>query len=307
MDRSAVVLACTTSLFVCGCGSAPKTGGAPSVDAADEPRVDAASSKPSADRAEPNMLPEDAAPPVRDVAGVEAPNPDASVSAQDARGEASTPQGLPAGYSLQIDESFSTAASLADVVFANPKDWRFQEMGGGSLETTGNSYVPPHRSPTTVAVVATRKVGSFVLEVEIMETSADFAAAHRDFCILFNMQNPSRFYYAHVSARHDADQAHHIQIVNDADRRPITEKATAGFDWGRMAWKKLRIVRDVTSGLIEVFDGATGELLLSATDRTFQDGFIGFGSIGDTGRIRNLRVWAAAATSGPAAFFQRKP
>jgi hypothetical protein len=60
-------------------------------------------------------------------------------------------------------------------------------------------------------------------------------------------------------------------------------------------------------GTIEVFDVAKDELILAASDRTFGEGYIGFGSISDNGRVRNLKVWAAGATAGPPGFLQRKP
>jgi hypothetical protein len=222
-------------------------------------------------------------------------------------GEASaTPPGIPAGYQLQIDEPFSSPASLDRLVFGAPADWRFQAAEGGSLETFMASYKPPYRSPDTVAVVASKRVGSFVLEVEIMETARDLADPHRDFCVLFNVQSPSRFYYAHISARHDATSAHHIQIVNDAARRPITRTFTPGYDWGTNVWHKLRVLRDVASGAIEVRDVATDKVLLTANDRTFTDGYVGFGSIGDAGRVRRLRVWAPSAVVAAPGFFQKK-
>jgi hypothetical protein len=217
------------------------------------------------------------------------------------------PAGLPPGYALQIDQPFSQPEALADLVFADPSDWRFTPAGGGALETFAASYLPPHRSPTTVAVLAGKRLGSFVLEVEIMETSNKLADPHRDFTILWDVQTPSRFYYAHISAKHDPTVAHNIHIVADADRRPITQQATSGYDWGVNTWKKLRVVRDADTGAMAVTDLATGTVLLTASDKRFADGFIGFGSVGDPGRIRNLRVWAASATVVAPAFFQHKP
>jgi hypothetical protein len=214
---------------------------------------------------------------------------------------------VPSGYKLEIDQSFAQPSALADLVFANPVEWRFSPDGGGALETFGASYLPPYRSPTTVALLATRRFGSFVLDVEIMETSTKLADPHRDFCILWDVTSPSRFYYAHISANHDPTVAHNIHIVIDADRRAITSKATSGYDWGKGVWKKLRVLRDAPSGAMAVIDVATGTVLLSASDKRFTEGFIGFGSIGDPGRIRNLRIWSPDPTAAAPAFFHHKP
>jgi hypothetical protein len=214
------------------------------------------------------------------------------------------PAGIPAGYFLQVDQPFAEASALGDFVFANPTEWRFSPADGGSLETFRASYLPPHRSPTAVAVLAGKRFASFVLDVEIMETSTKLADPHRDFCILWDVQTPSRFYYAHISAKHDPTVAHNIHVVADADRRAITLHATSGYDWGMNVWKKLRVVRDAASGAMTVSDLASGTVLLSATDKRFTDGFIGFGSIGDPGRVRNLRIWSDAATAATPDFFQ---
>src|SRR5690348_15866077 len=99
--------------------------------------------------------------------------------------------------------------------------------------------MPPYRSPTTVAIVGDQRFASFVLDVEIMETSTKLSDPHRDFCNLWYVQSPNRFYYAHISAKHDPTIAHNIHVVHAAYRHVIIHHATAGFDWGMGVWKTL--------------------------------------------------------------------
>lgn len=210
------------------------------------------------------------------------------------------PEGVPESYRLVYAQSFAEASSLGELVFANPSEWRHHD--DGYLESTGFSYTPMYRSPFSVAIVKAVKVSSFVMDVELLQTSPD-GDAHRDMCLMWSFVGPSQFYYAHVSTAHDA-VAHNIHIVNNADRSAISDSFTPGYDWGRNVWKRIRVVRDAGSGSMSVFDlDAPNEAILSASDTTFTEGYVGFGSFDNTGRVRNLKVWAADATPGNPDFF----
>jgi hypothetical protein len=212
------------------------------------------------------------------------------------------PDGVPAGYTLQFEETFADPASLDALVFANPTEWAHVAADGGYLESTGTSYAPPYYSPRNLAVIATATFGSFVLEVELMQTS--MTGAHRDNCIFWGMQSPSQFYYAHVGQAHDG-ASHNIHIVNDADRSAITDIFTDGFDWGT-TWQKLRVVRDVETGDMAVYGNDDAEPMLTANDSALGEGYIGFGAFDDTGRVRNVKIWAPSSTAQPADFFTAK-
>jgi hypothetical protein len=43
-----------------------------------------------------------------------------------------------------------------------------------------------------------------------------------------------------------------------------------------------------------------------AEDKTFANGYVGFGSFDDTGMVDNIRVWAPTVTEKPASFFSRR-
>lgn len=217
-------------------------------------------------------------------------------------GSATKPEGVPADYQLFIDQSFADAASLADLRFADPQDWVHQTTDGGYVETTGSSYAPPHASPHTLAVFYAQKFGAFVLDLEVMQTNP--SGGHRDFCIAWGMENPSRFYYAHVAEAHDG-VSHNIHIVLDADRTAITKTNTPGFDWGSNVWRKLRVTRSAT-GDMAVYGEGSAQPILTASDTRLGAGYIGIGSFDDKGRVRNVKLWAPSSDKTPATFFTAK-
>lgn len=201
------------------------------------------------------------------------------------------PPYVPPGYGAIYDQSFSDASSFDELLIANETEWFHSPEG--YVEFTAATYAPPVRSPFSLALVKNVSASSFVLEVEMLQTGVGLG--HRDMVIAWNVRSPSEFYYAHISAEHD-DVAHHIHIVNQADRVAITDTFTAGFDWGTDVWRTLRVVRDAVTGTMEVYDVDDDVLILSATDTTFTTGFFGIGSFDNTGRVRNLRIWSPDGT-----------
>ncbi len=210
------------------------------------------------------------------------------------------PEGVPATYQLVYAQTFADPASMNDLVFANPTEWKHEP--GGFIASTGYSYVGPYRSPFSLAIIKSIKLKSFVMDAEMLQTSPD-GDAHRDMVFVWNFMNPSQLYYSHISTAHDAI-AHNIHIVDNADRTAITVTFTQGFDWGRDVWRKLRLVRDVESGAMAIYDlDAPSAPILTANDKRLTDGYVGFGSFDNTGQIRNVKVWAAASTPGAPDFF----
>lgn len=212
------------------------------------------------------------------------------------------PEGVPADYQLYIDQSFAEASSLGELKFANPKDWQHQTTDGGFVESTGTSYAPPHASLHSLAIFSEQKFGAFVLDAEVMQTNP--SGGHRDFCVAWGMESPSRYYYAHIAEAHDG-VSHNIHIVLDADRTAITKTNTPGFAWGTDVWHKLRVTRSAGGDMAVYADGEAAPIL-TATDSRLGTGYVGFGSFDDKGRVRNVKLWAPSADPTPAAFFTAK-
>lgn len=208
---------------------------------------------------------------------------------------------------LRFEEDFENETSLERFVFASPEHWQRVRAGDRwALEHrhAASAYQPPHRSPHNIALIADQKVASFVLEFEAQQTGRDYG--HRDACVFFNFIDPKHYYYAHIATQSDP-HAHQIFTVNDAPRTKITTIGTSGFDWGPVdRWHKVRVVRDLPSGLIEVYVDRMDEPILRASDATHGAGYVGFGSFDDSGRVTNVRLYASDAQQERAPMFKRK-
>ena len=221
--------------------------------------------------------------------------------------DAAKASSIPDGYELVFSEDFSKESSNDRFAFASREHWKRVKVGDRfALEhaDAGGSYRPPHRSPHNIALIGTHRFGSFILEYEVQQTGKEYG--HRDACVFFNFVDPAHFYYTHIATKSDP-HAHQIFTVNDAPRTAITTKGTKGFDWGPTdQWHRVRVVRDLTTGKIEVYVNELSQPIMVAMDKTHGLGFIGFGSFDDTGRVSNIRVYAPDAVSASPEFFTQK-
>lgn len=198
---------------------------------------------------------------------------------------------LPRGYKLIYQQNFEKPSSIEEFEFTDPKSWRLtKEKGNTVLELFGAStYKPPVRSPAKIGIIAGKHFGDFILEADILQTGREYG--HRDMCIFLDVQSPSRFYYVHLASAAD-DHAHNIFIVNEQPRTKIGAIQTQGVQWGDNQWHKIRLERKMADGSIKVFFDDMTSPVMTATDKTFDTGCIGFGSFDDTGKIDNIKVWA---------------
>lgn len=214
------------------------------------------------------------------------------------------PPSAPAGWTLQYEQRFLSAAALKDFVMTDPSAWRFaSDTPQGALELSQQSqYSPAVRSPVNIAMIADRQVGDFILDCDLLQTGREYG--HRDMCLFFGVQNPTNFYYAHIATAAD-DHAHNIFIVKNAPRTKIATRTTQGVQWGLNIWHHVRLERRVDQGTIRLwFDDFTTPIM-TATDTAFTTGHIGFGSFDDTGRITNIRLWAPSLERKTTGFFRR--
>ena len=170
--------------------------------------------------------------------------------------------------------------------------WRIEgESGGKMLALFGQSnYEPKVRSPLNINLIRDVSVGSFTLELKMLSTTKDYG--HRDMCLFFGHQGPSRFYYVHIANVSDA-HANSIFIVDDKPRVSIAKTRTEGTKWDDN-WHTVKLVRDVDKGTIEVFYDGNREPIMTAVDHRFKWGRIGVGSFDDTGRYDDIRLWGVS-------------
>ncbi len=211
---------------------------------------------------------------------------------------------VPAGYKLLYEQDFQKSDAINDFVMTDPAAWKMSDTNNQqALELARQSnYKPMVRSPLNIAVIADRVFGDFVLEADFMQTGREYG--HRDMCIFYGMQNPTNFYYTHIATAADPN-AHNIFIVKDAPRRNIARETTKGVNWGLNVWHRVRLERDTKGGTIKVYFDDLSRPIMSAEDKNFTSGYIGFGSFDDTGMVDNIRIWGPSLETKKITFFSR--
>jgi hypothetical protein len=171
----------------------------------------------------------------------------------------------------------------------DPNVWRIAQENGNHAysQYRASTYEPPVRSPLNMARIRDMSVSDFVVQARMEQTSREYG--HRDMCVFFGYQDPSHFYYAHIATAAD-DAAHSIHIVNAAPRTPIVRERTQGVDWST-GYHDVRVVRNTTTGSIEVYFDDMDKPVMKAVDKTFGAGGIGFGTFDDTGNIDDVIIW----------------
>ena len=153
-----------------------------------------------------------------------------------------------------------------------------------------SDYEPAVRSPFNIALIRESCVSDFVLEAKLKSTSREYG--HRDMCVIFGWQSPSRFYYAHIASKADP-HANSIFLVNDKPRLSIATERTQGTRWIDGNYHTIRLIRDTRSGTIAVYFDGSSQPIMVAGDKTFLSGRVGFGSFDDTGNVDDVRLWGA--------------
>ncbi len=210
---------------------------------------------------------------------------------------------LPPHHRLLYLQRMRRASAVHDFAFSDPAAWRYRKGGQEqpALELFQQSqYEPPHRSPVNIALVDGQRFDSFVVDMKLQQTGREYG--HRDLCLFFGFQDPSHFYYAHIASQTD-DHAHNLFVVNGAPRIKISTSTTSGHDWGKRQWHHVRIERNVETGSIRVFVNDMAQPIMTAKDKTFGHGWIGWGSFDDTGMVSDIQIWAEDFESKDIDFF----
>jgi hypothetical protein len=197
---------------------------------------------------------------------------------------ADTLNGLP----LLFSEDFENGRDRWEVT--DEKSWTHRVVDGNAvfgINRRESDYKPTHRSPFHIALIKDLSVADFVLTFKVRSTKD--TGNHRDCCIIFNHQDASNFYYAHLGAKPDPASGQ-IMIVQNAPRRPITAN-TKLVPWTDQ-WHQVKVVRDTAKGSIEIYFDDMETPHLSATDTTFGQGHIGLGSFDDMNDFDDIRLYA---------------
>lgn len=171
----------------------------------------------------------------------------------------------------------------------DPKAWKFTRDGGRGVYAlaTPSAYRAKVRSPNGIAWRKGLYFGDFVMDARLRSTTKNYG--HRDMCLFFGGQSPTRFHYVHMGLQSD-DHSNSIFIVNDQPRTSIAKTRNKGTAWSE-GYHHVRVVRRVKTGSIEVFFDDMNTPIMTAEDKTFTWGRVGIGSFDDTGVIDRVTVW----------------
>ncbi|MEV8633159.1 PQQ-dependent sugar dehydrogenase [Streptosporangium sp. NPDC051023] len=181
-----------------------------------------------------------------------------------------------------------------------PGKWRFP--GDEVILTEPGTEPPGPRRPFEFATLKTGpEFASVQIDAEI-RLDEDVDIDERDVVMVFGYRSDTEYYYVHLSQSNEIEVHNGIFVVNNADRRRIDGHwdGTHGPPPAvtDAEWHKVRIRHCASTGEIAVYMNDSAVPLMTATDKTFGSGRIGFGSFDNFGRIRGLTVTGTAACAG---------
>jgi len=200
---------------------------------------------------------------------------------------------LAALHNLSFHCNFSPK-ELNEWIFPHAEDWVSKTENGHTymhMLRPRDPGVP--RRPLQFARLKNVNVGSFDLSVKVRREG-------RSMLIVFNYVDTLHFYYTHVSRDRGTTQPVHngIFLVDGGPRRRIagTQAQPALPDTN---WHTIRVVRNVKTGLIQVYSDVQKKPLFSVVDHHFTCGQIGLGSFDETGDFADLKIKSSDAGCTP--------
>jgi hypothetical protein len=197
---------------------------------------------------------------------------------------------------IEINMPLNDAKSADEFIVSDPAVWKFakDENGNGFLQLEydrkkyKSTYTPKHRSPVHIALLKQYPLTDFVMDVELQSTTESYD--HQSLCLFFGFESPEKYYYVHLGKKADMN-ANNVFIVNGAARKNIATETTKGVEWKKGEWHTARLVRQASTGKIEVYFDDMTKPIMKAQDKTFQEGCVGFGSFDDTGVFRRVSLY----------------
>ncbi|MFN9221523.1 MAG: hypothetical protein ACK6D6_05385 [Planctomyces sp.] len=196
----------------------------------------------------------------------------------------------PAGMKLVFSHDFEDK-SLTRYQPTDQSAWKLLQQDGNhvaALVKRNSDFKPQFRSPFNRTLIRDLRLASFVMDIRLQSTIPDYG--HRDLCLFFGCQDDEHLYYVHFGKKTD-DHANQIFIVNEAPRQKISTRTTAGTPWTD-GWHRARIERNAETGEIKVWFDDLKTPVMTAVDRTFGMGQLGFGSFDDIGNFDDIRIYA---------------
>ncbi|GAB2808956.1 hypothetical protein GCM10027176_12160 [Actinoallomurus bryophytorum] len=175
-----------------------------------------------------------------------------------------------------------------------PSKWTFK--GGQVILSEAGVERPGPRRPFEYAVLTKGpEYGSERIDADVrIDTPTD--VSNRDVIIVFGYRSDTEFSYVHLSQDNSIYPHNGIFVVNNADRLRIEDQWDPVRSRGAppaitdTKWHHVSVVRHADTGEIAVYLDHAKNPLMTAVDRTFTSGRVGFGSFDNIGRVRNFEV-----------------
>ena len=203
---------------------------------------------------------------------------------------------------LLFEEDFEKGRTRWDTT--DDGSWEIQQAEGNhtfGLNKRISNYQPKVRSPHNIALIKELSVGDMQITFRVRSTQD--TGNHRDCCVFFGYQDPEHFYYVHLGAKPDPASGQ-IMIVDGQPRRPLTNNERP-IPWDDQ-WHKVKLIRKVSTGEIEVYFDDMQRPIMKATDKTFGAGRVGIGSFDDQNAFDDIRVESLDESVKPSAKSQAK-
>ncbi len=175
---------------------------------------------------------------------------------------------------------------LSAWLLPSPADWEIAAEGSNHfLRLLKAGEIGNPRRPLQYAILKDVCVGDFDLRVKVRRTG-------KSMMIAFGYQDTLHFYYAHISADNGDVQVHNgLFKVDGGERFRIAGQGSKPV-LPDPSWHRIRVVRNVSSGNIDVFVDDDRDPRFHHSDTSFRFGRIGLGSFNETGDFDDFSLQA---------------
>jgi glucose/sorbosone dehydrogenase len=186
------------------------------------------------------------------------------------------------------------ATDARDWAPVTPATWRFGRREV-VLAEAGVERPGPRRPFEYAVLTKGPRLGSVQLTGEVrLDTPVE--VTNRDVVLIFGHRSDTEFYYAHLSSDNTIYPHNGIFVVNNADRQRLDDQWDPVLSRGAPPaitdadWHDVKLRHCADTGEIAVYLDGSRFPLMTAVDRTFDSGRVGFGSFDNIGRLRDLTV-----------------
>lgn len=161
------------------------------------------------------------------------------------------------------------------------------------LAERGDNPGPPRRPFEYATLTSGPEFATVQIDAEV-RIDEPVTRNDRDVVILFGFRSNTEFYYTHLSQDNTIYPHNGIFVVNNADRLRIDHQWNGSIgaepSIRDTEWHRIRVRHCVETGEIAVYVDDLERPRMTATDKTFDSGRVGFGSFDNFGRLRGLTL-----------------